>query len=125
MRLLAGPYAVGLCAVGLMAGACQSGVAAPQPALLLQGDTGAMGQLTIALEKEMARSPINLGPSDPTHSPMISVLPVPAGPLNDRDMALPTVFRLQIDGQGCALMREGTHRRIGLAGVKCRAVPGQ
>lgn len=114
-----------ICFVGLAAGACQSMTGAPQPALLMPGDTGAMERLTTALETEMARSPINLGPSDPTHSSMISVLPVPAGPLNDRDLSLPTVFRLQIDEQGCALMREDGGRRIGLAGVTCRAAPGQ
>lgn len=116
MRLVAG-----LCAAGLLAGACQSVAGAQQPAVLMQGDAAAMEQVRAALAKEMGRSPVDLGPSDPTRSPVISVLPVPAGRLNDRDMALPTVFRLESDGQTCALVREDNGRRIALAGVTCRA----
>jgi hypothetical protein len=37
-----------------------------------------------ALEKDLGRQVIDLGPSDPTLSPVISVLPVPSGPLNER-----------------------------------------
>ena len=114
-----------LCAVGLLAGACQSGAGASQPALLMQGDRPAMDQLRAVLAKEMGRAAIDLGPSDPTRSSMISVLPVPAGPLNDRDMALPTVFRLESDGKACALVRQETGARIVLDGVKCRVAPEQ
>ena len=101
-----------VCVAGVLAGACQSMVGAPQPALLMQGDAVAMDRVRAALAKEMGRSPVDLGPSDPTRSSVISVLPVPAGPLNDRDMALPTVFRLESDGKTCALVREGTGARV-------------
>ena len=113
---------VGLCAAGLLAVGCQSGTGRPEPALLIQGDGAAIEKLMAALEKDMSRKPIDLGPSDPTLSPVISVLPVPSGPLNDRNPALPTVFRLEFDGQTCSLFREETGLRITLAGVKCRAV---
>lgn len=108
-----------VCAM-LIAGACQTVGAAPQPAQLMPGDAAAMDQLKAALAKEMGRSPVDIGPSDPTRSSTISVLPVPGGPLNDRDMALPTVFKLETDGQVCALVREGTAKRIALDGVTCR-----
>ena len=110
----------GLCVVGLLAVACQSCGSVPQPALLMQGDNAAMGRLKAALETELGRRPVDLGPSDPTHSSVISVLPVPAGPLNDRDMAFPTTFRLESDGRTCALVREDTGRRVALDGVACR-----
>lgn len=108
----------------LLAGACQSGAGAAQPALLMQGDGGALDRLRAALAREMGRA-VDLGPSDPTRSSVISVLPVPAGPQNDRNMALPTVFRLESDGRTCALVREETGARIVLDGVTCRAAPGQ
>lgn len=111
--------AAGVCAV-LLAGACQSMGRAPQPALLMQGDVAALDQLKAALAREMGRSPVDLGPSDPTRSSTISVLPLPAGPLNDRDLSLPTVFRLESDGRTCALVREGATTRIALDGVTCR-----
>ena len=108
--------------IALVVGACAG---APQPALLMQGDTVAMDQLRAVLAREMGRAEVDIGPSDPTVSSVISVLPVPTGPLNDRDMALPTVFRLESDGQGCALLRQGTGARIALDGAKCRAAPAQ
>lgn len=110
----------GLCMMGLLAAACQSGGGAPQPALLIQDDSAGMERLKAALETEMGRRPIDLGPSDPVRSSVISVLPVPAGPLNDRDLALPTTFRLESDGRTCALVREETGHRIALDGVTCR-----
>ena len=111
-----------LCLITLLAGACAG---APQPALLMQGDAVAMDQLKAVLAREVGRAPVDLGPSDPTQSSVISVLPVPAGPLNDRDMALPTVFRLESDGRTCALVRESTGVRIALEGVTCKAAPGK
>lgn len=121
MRDLIASLIAGLGATGLLAGGCQSGAGKPEPALLIQGDGPAMEQLMAALEKDMGRRLIDLGPSDPTLSPVISVLPVPSGPLNDRNPALPTVFRLEFDGQTCSLFREETGLRITLDGVKCRA----
>lgn len=114
-----------LCAIVLLAGACQSGAGAQTPALLMQGDDAALERFKVVLAKEMGRAAIDLGPSDPTRSSVISVLPVPAGPLNDRDMALPTVFRLESDGRTCVLVREATGARIVLDGVACRAAAGQ
>ena len=114
-----------MCAIALLVGACQSGAGAQQPALLMQGDAPAMDQLRAALAREMGRTAVDLGPSDPTRNSVISVLPVPAGPLNDRDMALPTVFRLESDGRTCAVVRESTGARIPLDGVKCRTASAQ
>lgn len=110
------------CVALLAAGACQSVEGALRPALLAPGDGAAIGQLKAALTKEMGRT-VDLGPSDPTRSSTISVLPVPTGPLNDRDLSLPTTFRLVSDGRTCALVREDTGGRIALDGVTCRVAP--
>lgn len=106
----------------LLTGACQSVEGALRPALLAPWDGATVEQLKAALTKEMGRT-VDLGPSDPTRSSTISVLPARAGPLNDRDMSLPTIFRLVSDGRTCALVREDTGGRIVLDGVTCRVAP--
>lgn len=114
-RLLAG-----LCAAALITAACQTIPATPVPALLIPGDTQSAASLMAALEKEMGRSPLNLGPSDPTRSSTLSVLPVPPGPLEDRSLAMPTTFRLELTGATCGLVRETPPRTIPLPSTKCR-----
>lgn len=91
------------------------------PATLMQGDTHALDVLRSVLAKEMGRTSIDLGPSDPTLSPVISVLPIPVGSLDDRSLAMPTIFRIEFDGQSCSLVREGIGARIALRGIKCQA----
>lgn len=103
-----------------LAGACQS-TAQPAPAVLTRADDATMARLKAALAREMGRSPIELGPGDPTQSPVISVLPLPPGPLEDRSLAKPTIFRLEIEGQTCVLVREDTGARIVAEGVTCKA----
>ena len=112
-----------VCATILMAavfaGCSQSVQAAP--AVLARADDDAMGKVKAALAKEMGRSGIQLGPGDPTQSSTISVLPLPPGPLEDRSLATPTIFRLEIEGGACVLIREDNGARIKLEGVECRA----
>jgi hypothetical protein len=111
--------------IGPALGACQSGPRTPAPALLMQGDTLAMDRLMTALSTEMQRTRIDLGPSDPTRSPVIAVLPLPPGPLEDRSLALPTLFHLEWEGKTCWLVRDETGARHELDGVNCRAAPAQ
>lgn len=107
-----------------LAGACQS-TAQAAPAVLTHADDAAMARLKAALAKAMGRSPIELGPGDPTQTSILSVLPLPPGPLEDRSLAKPTIFRLEIEGQTCVLVREGeagaSGARIVAEGVACRA----
>jgi hypothetical protein len=108
------------------AGCCQSTSAqAASPAVLAQADEATMARIKAALAKEMGRSPVELGPGDLTQSSTISVLPLPPGPLEDRSLARPTIFRLEIEGGACVLVREGeagvSGARIPLDGVECRA----
>jgi len=87
----------------------------------MPGDTRAMDVLRSAIAKEMGRTSIDLGPSDPTLNPVVSVLPIPPGPLDDKSLAMPTVFRIEVDGQSCSLVRESTGVRVVLDGVRCQA----
>lgn len=117
-------YAIAIGAIVVLAsGACQSSTRAAAPALLMPGDSVAMERLMSALATEMQRQRIDLGPSDPTRSPVISVLPLPPGPLEDRSLALPTLFHLEWDGKTCWLVRDETRARRELAGVNCHAAP--
>ena len=102
----------------VFAGCCQSLPA--KPAVLMQDDDAAMARLKAALAKEMGRSEIHLGPGDPTQTSTLSVLPLPPGPLEDRSLAKPTIFRLEIEGETCLLVREDTGARITLEGIGCR-----
>jgi hypothetical protein len=104
------------------AGCCQSTTAqAASPAVLVRADDATMARIGAALAKEMGRSTIELGPGDPTQTSVISVLPLPPGPLEDRSLAKPTIFRLEIGSGSCVLVREDTGARIKLDGVECRA----
>jgi hypothetical protein len=99
--------------------ACQS--QPPPPAVLARADGEAMDRLKAALAGAMGRSPIELGPGDLTQSSVLSVLPLPPGPLEDRSLAKPTIFHLGIEEGHCVLVREDTGARIPLEGVVCRA----
>ena len=101
-----------------LCGACQAMAA---PAVLTSADPAAMDRLKAALGKAMGRTKIELGPGDPTQTSVLSVLPLPPGPQEDRSLAKPTIFRLEIEGQTCILVREDTGARIAADGVDCRA----
>ena len=106
----------------LAAGACQSTAQpAAKPAVLMKADAATMGRLKAALAKAMGRAQVELGPGDPTKSPEISVLPRPPGPAEDRSLAKPTIFRLEIEGDACFVARADTGTREKIDGVECRA----
>jgi hypothetical protein len=105
-------------ALGVSLGACQSMAA---PAVLTRADPPAMERLKATLAKAMDRASIELGPGDPSQTSVISVLPRPLSPLEDRSLAKPTIFRLEIEGSACVLVREDNGARIPLDGVECRA----
>ena len=113
-----GKVSAAILLAGVLAGACKSTAA---PAVLTHADEAAMGRLKAALAKAMGQAEVQLGPGDPTQSPVLSVLPLPPGPLEDRSLAKPTIFRLVIEGETCLLVREDTGERVVLEGVDCRA----
>jgi hypothetical protein len=98
--------------------ACQIGP--PVPAVLQRADDATMTRLKATLAQAMGRSQVELGPGDPTQSSIISVLPLPPGPLEDRSLARPTTFRLETVNGDCHVVREDTHQLFRLEGVACR-----
>lgn len=101
-----------------MLGACQSMAA---PAVLASNDAASVDRLKAALGKAMGRTRIDLGPGDPAQTSTISVLPLPLAPPDDRSLAVPTIFRLEIQGGACVLVREDNGARYPAEGVDCRA----
>src|SRR5262245_48532890 len=99
-------------------GACQSMAV---PAVLTKADPPAMERLKAAPANALGRAPIELGPGDPTQTSLISVLPPPPGPQEDRSLALPTNFRLELEKGACVAVREDNAARYPLDGVECRA----
>jgi hypothetical protein len=115
------PRSAVLVLAAVLASACQS-ASASVPAVLMHADEGTMHRLKSTLAKAVGRAQVELGPGDPTQSSVLSVLPVPPGPLEDRSLAKPLLFRLEIVGATCSLVREESGARITLEGVDCRAV---
>jgi hypothetical protein len=111
----------------LAASACQiAGPPVTKPAVLVRTDAATMDRLKAALAKAMGRAHVELGAGDPTQSPELSILPRPLGPYEDRSLARPTIFRLEIEGSSCFVARQGeagaSSARERVDGVECRAV---
>ncbi len=98
---------------------CQS-LESPVPAVLASADADTMAKLKAALATAMGQAHVELGPGDPTRSSTLSVLPRPPGPPEDRSLAMPTIFRLEIEGGGCFVVREDGGARARIEGVACR-----
>jgi hypothetical protein len=121
-QTMIGRVSAAIIAVVTLASACQLTPSAV-PAVLTRADAAAMDRVKATLAKAMGRSPIQLGPGDLTQSSVVSVLPLPPGPLEDRSLAMPTIFRLEIQDKTCVFVREDTGTRVTLDGVDCRAAP--
>lgn len=110
-----------LSGAALAAGACQlPGQPEAKPAVLATADAATMDRLKVALARAMGRAQVELGPGDPTRSPEVSVLPRPPGPQEDRSLARPTIFRLEMTGDACFIVREDGGVRERIEGVECR-----
>ena len=105
--------------VATLVGACQSSSAAA-PAVLVDAEAAAMEQVKASVAKAIGRAQVELGPGDLTQSSVVSVLPPAPGPLEGRSLAKPMIFRLEIEGGHCSLVREETNVRVTLGGLICR-----
>jgi hypothetical protein len=111
---------VSLITLGVAApAACQS-VESSAPAVLASGDAENLAALNAALARAMGRARIELGASDPTVAPSVSVLPPPLGSHEDRSTVVPTQFNLILRDGACFAVRGDTGEAFELAGVRCR-----
>lgn len=93
---------------------------APVPAVLTSADAETMAKVKAALAAAMGQAHVELGPGDPTRSSTLSVLPRPPGPPEDRSLAMPTIFRLEMEAGACFVVREDRGVRARIDGVTCR-----
>lgn len=107
-----------------LAAACQTSLAS-QSAVLQSGDAETMVKVKGALAGAMGRADIEFGASDPTETPVISVLPRQPSAYEDRNPATPTLFDLILNEGVCYAVRRNTGETYVLDGVACRVFEGR
>lgn len=120
------PLAMRLLALSaLLISACQTtAYAQPVPARLVSADIDAKNMLKAVLSETLARKNIVFGATD-WDSSTISVLPArgqrPASaPFHQHDFALPKLFDLMIDKDGCYLVARDDPAKIPLKNIACQ-----
>ena len=103
-----------------LAGGCAT-VPPDGPARLEATDAATLAALKDALAAALGRATVELGPEDLSASGAVSVLPPPAGPYEDRSLAMPVMFDLMIRDGACVAVRRETGLTVPLPGVRCRA----
>lgn len=88
----------------------------PRPALLTEGDLGAVQ----AAIREVEGGPVAFGRPDGTDAPFLIVLPAPAGPQEGRNLGTPTVYDIVIGPDGCYLDRRSDDLTVSLKTVRCK-----
>lgn len=94
------------------------------PAVLESDDIETITVLKSVLAEAMGVATVELGAGDPTVTPTIAVLPPRPGLYEDRSLARPTLFDLEIRAQGCFVVRRDTGAAYELIGVRCKALGG-
>lgn len=102
---------------------CVSGVAHSMPAVLESGDAETITMLKSALADAMNTKTVELGAGDPTVASTIAVLPPRLSTNEDRSLARPVLFDLELRGQACFAVRRDTGAAYAL-GVRCKALGG-
>ena len=126
MRISTLRYCAVLC-VSLITACQTTAQAEPVPAVLLKADAETMDKVKAALAKSMGSPSVVLGTVDLTKISVISAFPkrsvMPAGaPQNQAgNFTLPTRFNMMMDDRNCYIVKNGTHEKIPLQGVKCKA----
>ena len=107
----------------LLASACQT---APNsdtwsgPAILADASPQTMDALKNGLAQAMGVARVSLGAGDPTVSPEVAVLPPRPSSLEDRSLAAPTIFDLELRGNDCYAVHRASGAATALPGVSCR-----
>ena len=94
--------------------------AALAPAVLETADDETIMALKAVLADAVGRATVELGAGDPTIDSVISVLPPPPGPGEDRSLATPTIFDLVLIDGACVVMERETGAQYPLEGIACR-----
>ncbi|MBN02797.1 hypothetical protein [Ponticaulis sp.] len=90
---------------------------APVPAIL--ASEAELTPLMAELREMTGRANVELGADDPLATPVVTILPPPAGPFEGNNPALPTSYGLELRDGACVLVdQDGTMVRT-LQGVTC------
>ena len=108
-----------LLALPLTLAACQT-LAASQPATVDLSDPRTRSAVRAVLAKAVGNARAELGASDGRTS-VITVLPPPPGPYEDRSTAMPIRFDVMRQGGRCVAIRHDTGQAYDLRGVSCTA----
>jgi hypothetical protein len=107
----------GLALLGL--GACQT-TSQARPANLQNPSPETIARVKQALSASLGRAQLELGPEDLNTSSTLSVLPPRPDPMLGRNLDMPLVFDIILQGRTCALSRRDTGQIIPLVEVKCK-----
>ncbi len=102
----------------LLTAACET-APAPEAAVLKKTDAETMAKVMTVLAGALNVASVEFGGGDPSQAPVISVLPPPLGPHEDRSPAMPVLFDLVLRKDGCYAVRRETGEAFWLEGVGC------
>lgn len=116
--------AILLGAGAVLSGGCATGAAGAMPAVLESADAETMAALKTVLGEALNAARVELGAGDPSASPVIAVLPPKPGPHEDRSLARPILFDIEIRDGACVAVRRDTGQAFDMGGIACRAHGG-
>ncbi len=97
------------------------------PAALASTDPSSMTAVKTAAAEVLGRKTVELGASELTRSPTVSVLPERAfspigAPYNQQSFVIPTRLLLMTDGKNCFLVNEDNRKLAHVKDVACRSL---
>jgi len=102
--------------------ACRHSMDPPSPARLADTEPETMDALRKALARAMGEAQVVLGASHPDKTGAVVVLPRRLSSVEDRSLAQPVRFDLELHGETCFAVRHDTGERVRLAGIDCKAL---
>ncbi|WP_022693415.1 hypothetical protein [Ponticaulis koreensis] len=96
---------------------------APVPAIL--ASDAELAPLMAELREMTGRANVELGADDPLVTPIVTILPPPAGPFEGNNPALPTSYGLELRDGACVLVDQDGDLVRTLQGVTCAPYTGE
>ncbi len=96
---------------------------APVPAVL--ASDAELAPLMAELREVTGRANVELGADDPLVTPVVTILPPPAGPFEGNNPALPTSYGLELRDGACVLVDQNGNMVRTLQGVTCAPFTGE
>ena len=113
--------AAGIVSLAALPG-CRHAMNTPVPARLADTEPATMAALRAHLAEAMGEAKVELGASHPDRTGDVIVLPRRLAPVEDRSLAQPIRFDLELRGQTCFAVRRDTGEEVRLDGVDCQPI---